>query len=125
MKALIFSFLLLLGACASTQPSVQSPQQRIYALKADYLAPQTAMARYAQLPRCKSSSWLSKEPCSKPEAVSEMRKANAEAVAALDAAEQVVRNPKSTANSAELALAAASRAVDVVRNVLSNYGVMK
>lgn len=112
MKRALFALLFLLAACGST------PQQVVFEARSGYdaaiLAP---AANYNELPRCPA------EPvCSEQSVVDSLRKADAAAKTALDAAEDVVRNHPDWDSDASID--AMKRAIDAVSQILKQYGVI-
>jgi hypothetical protein len=107
---------LALSACAMP-PAPKTPAQTIFDIRAAYdatvLAPAVA---YNTLSRCTETV---PAPCSDPAAVTQIRKADAAAAAALDAAEDVVRHHPDLDASA--AIAAACNAVAAAQQILAIY----
>lgn len=113
---------LAVAACASTEAN--TPAQRVFAVKADYLTALQVAAGYERLPRCAAGQTIV-DACSDAGAVAEIRRADLDAKAALDAAEEAVRDPRATGSSIGLALSAAERGVGVLRRILANRGLLK
>ena len=108
---------LLLPACA------ESPQKAVYTIRggydASFLAP---AAHYAKLPPCAAGQTATvAEPCGDPKVVTALRKADASAKAALDAAENVVRNNPQL--DAATFVNAAEQAVKAAVSILTTYGI--
>lgn len=118
MKRLILSIFMLcaaaLGACAT--PS-DTPQQVVFAAKEGYATALTAAVAYKHLPVCTDAV---KAPCSKPEIVRQLQKADTVASGALDAAETAVRTPGFGTNLVSSAIAAASAAVGAFTSILGS-----
>lgn len=119
-KLFALGAVLLLAACASTVPS-QSPASRVFAIQADYTLLVAAAAHYNELPRCERPD--APALCSKASAVAEIRKADAAAVAALQAAQDIVQRPGFDQVTASSAIATALRAVTALQAILATYGI--
>lgn len=117
--ALLLALLLpaALGACASIE--AKTPAQRIYALQADYNALLAVAVAYESRPRCAGPPRLD---CSDPGAVAEIRKADTDAHAVLRAAQAVARTPG--ASPSNLIFASAHAAIDALRKILVNRGIL-
>jgi hypothetical protein len=102
-----------LSACA------QTPQGTVFDIRAAYdAAVLVPAANYASLPACPQASG---QACADPSAVAQLRKADTAAKAALDAAEDVVRqNPTLDASAA---ISAAENAVTAVQTILATYNI--
>lgn len=118
-KLLILAATLLLTACASTAPS-QSAPSRLFAIQADYTVLVAAAARYNELTRCESPDAAT--PCSKTSVVLELRRADAAAAAALQAAQEIVRTPGYDQVTASSAISAALRATRALQVALAASG---
>ncbi|MCG8434053.1 MAG: hypothetical protein MJA83_08490 [Gammaproteobacteria bacterium] len=116
--ALALPFLALPG-CAVFQ--AETPAQTVYALKSDYRAVLSAAVGYAELPPCPE---VETPVCAEPDLVELIVRADARAEAALDGAEAVVRSPAASESAIALAIAAAEAAVSVVRQILTDEGVL-
>lgn len=111
-----------LAACASIV--AETPQQRVFALKSDYRALVAVALAYESQPRCDevAEETLS---CSDEDAVKVIRQADANADAALDAAESVVRSEAAASgDTIELVLESATEAVNLFREALVINGVI-
>lgn len=111
---------LALAACASLQ--AQTPAQRVYAAQSDYNALLVVAVAYESQPRCLAEVKLN---CSDVKAVTEIRKADNAAHAALRAAQDTVRTPGVSDNRVNLALVGAVNAITALRTVLTTYKVLK
>lgn len=111
--------LLLLAACASGP--TPSQQNVVLASKNTLVAAQTLAIQYTSLPRCGQST--SPPLCSDAAVVISIRKANADAVVALDAAEKVVRDPAASSSAIAEATAAASQAITALQTIVANHKV--
>jgi hypothetical protein len=112
IRTLALTAALLLAACGST------PQQIVFEARSGYdaaiLAP---AANYNELPRCPA------EPvCSEQSVVTSLRKADAAAKTALDAAEDAVRNHPDW--DSEATIDAMQSAIEAVRQILLQYKVI-
>lgn len=107
--------------CASTGP-VQTPAQAVFAAKGSYNAALTVAVAYKRLPRCSDAQ---PAPCSKPELIAQLQKADNVAAAALDAAEAAVRTPLVGATATARALSAAQAALAALTAMVANLAVTK
>lgn len=121
MKYLAIIGLLVLGACASFE--AETPEQRVFAAKADYLVPLRVANAYESLPRCADGAKVT-DACSRPNVVDIIRRAEKAADAALDSAETIVRDPNQSTATLALAATAAEEAVKVFRQILTDNGVI-
>ena len=120
MKRLMaIGMLTLLGACASG--ATPSQQNLVLASKNTLVAAQTLAIQYTSLPRCGAPT--SPPLCSDTGIVTAVRKANADAVVALDAAEKVVRDPAATSSAVTEAVSAATNAVTALQTIVANHKV--
>ncbi len=110
------ALLLALGGCASSLAVSGTPQQRVYALKADYATLLTGIAAYEKLPRCLAGQTFMADSCSDPAAVDQIRKADDTADAAADAAETIVRT-QGSGDAVTKALSAAQVALDALQAI--------
>lgn len=119
MRAILFALCLALAACGATQGlKVESPAEHVFALRTGYVAAfLTPADAYASLPDCDANP----QPCSDDDVVTALQKADLSAKAALDAAENVVRNHP-TLDSAAF-IAAAQQALDAGVSILTIYGI--
>lgn len=106
-----------LGACASIE--AETPAQRIFALQSDYNGLLAVAVAYESRPRCVGPARLD---CSDAGAVAEIRKADNDAYAILRSAQAVARQPG--ASGANLIFASAQAAIDALRKILVNRGIM-
>lgn len=111
--------LVFVAACATG--ASPSQQNVVLASKNTLVAAQTLAIQYTSLPRCGQPT--SPPLCSDAGVVTEIRKANADAVVALDAAEKVVRDPNATSSAVSEAVSAAANAVTVLQAIVSNHKV--
>ena len=107
----------LLAGCATSGPS--TPAQTVFAAKSGYAAVLTAAVAYESLPRCSATV---PQPCSSPELVAQLRKADNTANAALDAAETAVRTPSVGSDARSKAVATATTALAALQALLSTLG---
>lgn len=118
-RILIVLCLFGLSACAAVE--AETPAQRVFALKSDYRAVLILATTYESLPSCPNTS----EPvCSDPDVVDLIRGADDKAAFALDGAEQVVRSEVASESTASLAIEAARKALEVLRQILIEEGVI-
>ena len=109
----------LAGACATKAAATD-----VFELRAGYDATVLApMAGYARLPPCLShvAPAQGAPVCSDPAVVDQLRKADSAAKAALDAAEETVRQHPTM--DATAAIAAAENAVAAVKVILTTYNI--
>lgn len=106
---------LFLPACAG-QDKGPSPANIVYAAKQSLVAAQTIAIQYTSLPRCGKPT--SPPLCSDESAVAAIRKANADAVLALDRAEAVVRDPNATSSALNLAVSSVTAAVAAFKGIV-------
>lgn len=93
----------------------ETPAQRVFALKSDYQAILILAVKYESLPRCPDVDTL---VCSEPAVVDIIRSADNRATLALDGAEEVVRSEAASEQTVNLAIEAAKKALDVLRQIL-------
>ena len=106
---------LLLAGCGAITGA--SPAADVFAMRAGYdAAVLTPAATYASLPRCVPAA---PRPCSEQAVVNQLRKADAAAKAALDAAETVVRDTPRV--DARTAISAAREAIAAVSTIIAIY----
>lgn len=117
-RLLALALVLLVGACAGVSPSQQN---LVLASKNTLAASQTLAIQYTSLPRCGQP--MSPPLCSDAGVVGQIRKLNADAVVALDAAEKVVRDPAATSSAASEAIDAASKAISAFQTIVANHKV--
>jgi hypothetical protein len=112
----VVAALLLVSACGALTGG--TPAADVFAMRAGYnaafLAPAVA---YNALPRCAEAV---PQPCSQQSVVSQLRKADAAAKAALDAAETVVRDAPGV--DARTAINAAREAIGAAVAIVAIYG---
>lgn len=116
-RILIVLCLFGLSACATIE--AQTPAQRVFALKSDYRAVLILAVTYESLPRCPEAP-----VCSDPDVVELIQYADDKAAFALDGAEQVVRSEAASESTTSLAIEAAKKALDVLRQILIEQGVV-
>lgn len=107
-------FIVALAACTTTAP--QNPQQAVYAATATYDAALSIAVAYRRLPPCGPGVV---PLCSQPEVVAKLQVADIAAFAAVQAAQRVVRDPKTTANAGTAAVATAREALNVLTAITS------
>ena len=124
MRTLRISFFILFGftleACSTLQsiiPAPKDPVQTVFDLRVGFDTAMGAAVSYAKLPDCGSSP----APCSNHAAVVQIDKAKTAALAALDAAEDTVRNHPTM--DATAVLATAENGVTALQTILTTYGV--
>lgn len=116
MHRIIVLLALALGAC-STGPS---PQASVYATKSAYAVALTGAVAYNRLTPCGLPA--SPPLCRDAAVVTQLRKASDATDAAIDSAETVVRDPKSSADLKAAAELAASEALKALNKILALYG---
>lgn len=117
MKRLFAGLMFALLAACSTAP--QSPAQSVYAVQGNYAAALTIAVAYKQLPDCATTAATL---CSKPDIVARLQKADDVAYPALQAAQNIVRQPNAGAN-ATTAIFAAQQAVAALTAITSTLTV--
>lgn len=108
---------LTLTACAG---AFNSPEKAVYQIRSGYTTLLVAAVQYESLVRCPETT---EKLCSDPGVVDILRKADTTAEAALDAAEDTVRNHPEI--DGEFAVAAAENAVEAFRTILTTYNLVK
>lgn len=119
MKRLFLPILAALALAACASGASPSQQNLVYAAKQSFVAAQTLAIQYTSLPRCGMPD--SPALCSDVGVVSVIRKANADAVVALDSAEKVVRDPNATSSAINEAIASATEAVRSLQAIMANH----
>ena len=119
-KFLALGAMLLLAACASAVPN-QTPASRLFAIQSDYTVLVGVAARYNELPRCERPE--APTPCSRADAVRELRRADAAAAAALKAAQAIVQRPGYDQVTASSAIATALQATKALQAALAAYDI--
>lgn len=115
-SAAVVLLALFVGACGALTGG--TPAADVFAMRASYNAAVLApAAAYASLPRCAAAV---PQPCSEQAVVNQLRKADAAAKAALDAAETVVRDTPRV--DARTAIRAATEAIAAVAAIAAIYG---
>lgn len=110
---------LALAALASCATTTNTPAQTVFAAKSAYAAALTAAVSYESLRRCAPAV---PQPCSSPELVAQIRKADTTASAALDAAETAVRTTAVTDDARSKAVQTANLALAALQALLTNLG---
>lgn len=111
--------LVVLAGCASL--IAETPAQRVFAAKQDYRALLTLAVDYVELPRCHEAE---RTLCSDADAVARIQKIDRYVEVALDEAEGIVRTPGLTGDALSLAIRSAESAVEVLRVVLTEEGLL-
>lgn len=123
MKRSLIAALALAGAlagCASSGGTGSiTPAQTVFATKSAYATVLTAAVAYESLPRCAAAV---PQPCSSPDVVAQLRKADTVASASLDAAETAVRTPAIGADATSKAIQTASTALAALQAIVSSIG---
>jgi hypothetical protein len=121
MRIALLSFALAVGACSSSQPTVDlaGAQKTVYAVKSTYAAALTVAVAYNERPRCTAP----KAPiiCSDVSVVAKMRMADAVASTAIDNAEATVRAPGASMTVVQAAVAAAQNATSDYAKFVQTY----
>lgn len=115
MKYLLIASLFFVTACAGNG----DPETVVFQTRTGYTSLLVAAVQYESLPRCPETT---DKLCSDPGIVEILRKADDTAKAALDAAENTVRNHPEI--DADFAVAAAQNAVEALRVILTTYNLM-
>lgn len=114
--------LALLAGCATGATGATPSQQNVVlASKNSLVGAQTLAIQYTSLPRCGAPT--SPPLCSDAAVVTGIRKANSDAVVALDAAEKAVRDPTATSSAINEAIAAATNAITALQTIVANHKV--
>jgi hypothetical protein len=121
-RSLILAVVLAAGlaGCASAPSAPDTPQQAVYAAKSAYATALTAAVAYKRLPAC---SVTRPAPCSHPDLVAQLQKADNVAAASLDAAEAAARTPLVSATATGQAVRAAQAALNAMTSLVANLGV--
>lgn len=117
MKRLFAGLIFALLAACSTTP--QSPAQAVYAVQGNYAAALTIAVAYKSLPDCAATTAVL---CKKADIVGKLQKADDAAYPALQAAQNIVRQPNAGAN-AQTAIFAAEQAVSALTSITSTLQV--
>jgi hypothetical protein len=107
----------LAAGCAST--SSTTPAQVVFATKGAYATALTAAVAYESLRRCAPAV---PKPCSDPDLVAQIRKADNVAAAALEAAEAAVRTPAIGTTARDRAIQAAQAALAAFSALVTSLG---
>ncbi len=116
-RSLLAVAVLALAGCAST--STLTPAQVVYAAKGAYATALSGAVAYESMPRCAPAV---PKPCSDPELVAQIRKADNVAAAALDAAEAAVRTPAVGTTARDRAIQAAQAALAAFSALVASLG---
>jgi len=108
------AILVLLAGCATPE----SPSQSVFQAKSAYSVALTAAVAYKHLPDCTKAP----QPCSDKAVISQLKKADDVAAAALDAAESAVRSPGFGADILATAVASAKSALAAFLSITSTIG---
>jgi hypothetical protein len=121
-RSLIIAAVLAAGlaGCASAPSVPDTPQQAVYAAKSAYETALTAAVAYKNLPTCSATR---PAPCSHPDLVAQLRKADTVAAASLDAAEAAARTPLVSPSATGRAVQAAQAALAAMTSLITNMGV--
>lgn len=122
MRTLTLALCVALAAGCAATPGTTSPAQAVYAAKSAYAAALTVAVAYESQPRCSSTR---PAPCSSPEIVAQLRRADDTAKLALDAAEAAVRTPAIGTDAAAKAAQAATSALQALQAVLTIAGAAR
>lgn len=111
---------LALVGCGTTVATPDTPAQAVYAAKSAYATALTAAVAYKRLPACSATRPV---PCSHPDLVAQLQKADNVAAASLDAAEAAARTPLVSATATGRAVQAAQAALAAMTSLVANLGV--
>lgn len=117
----IFVFGLVTGCDTFASGIAQTPEQRVFALKNDYQAVLVLLVQYESLPRCDQTE---NSVCSDSDIVKLMRSADNKAALTMNGAEEVVRSGRASESTIEFAIKAASTALEVLRQMLIDEGIV-
>lgn len=109
-----------LAGCASAPATPDTPQQAVFAAKSAYATALTAAVAYKRLPTCSPTR---PAPCSHPDLVAQLQKADIVAAASLDAAEAAARTPLVGATATGRAVQAAQAALAAMTSLVASLGV--
>ncbi len=124
MRSIMLALVMVLAiaACQSSTTSAEtSAAKTVYEAKLAYQGLLIVAVRYNELPRC--SRPTSPRVCSEQAVVDQLRRADTAAIAALDAAEGIVRLQGATKDMTDSAVATATNAVAAVRALTSSVRV--
>jgi starvation-inducible outer membrane lipoprotein len=113
--ALTLALIFGLTACGGMP---QNQQQTVFEIKSSYGVALNVAANYAELPACTASRG---QPCSDPQAVAQLKKAEPAARATLDAAENAVRTPGFGNNVVNSSITAAREALKAFSVIVTQY----
>jgi hypothetical protein len=110
MRPFVLMFVLLLVAACVT-PIAETPAQRVFALQSEYTALLSLAVKYKELTPCPETT---NPVCSEPEVVSKIQRADTAAWAAIQTAQDYVRDPDSKGD-------AFNRVFSAARALVSNF----
>lgn len=119
-RPIILALAFALGACAGAPgTSGSTPAQTVFAAKSAYATVLTAAVAYESLKRCAPGV---PQPCSSPEIVAQLRKADDTAKLALDTAEAAVRTPAIGTDATSKAVQTATTALAALQALVITLG---
>ena len=121
MIALLAAVGMVVSGCVSLLSGAETPGQRLFAAKADYLAVVISAEAYESQPRCTVPPIV--VACSKSGVVGKLRAADNVAYAAIKGAEQTLADATASDQTIQLVLEALRNAVAAYRAVASDGGV--
>ena len=126
MKAFLAAFVMLVvSACAALEG--ESYEQQVFGAKEDYKNTLKVVAIYEERDRCTGleDQLVDKVLCSDPRVVDNLRSALKTASAALDEAEQIVRDPEATEDKVRLSVELAKSANRVLQTIVNEYDLLE
>lgn len=121
LRTLTLALCVALAGCAAG-PGTTTPAQTVYAAKSAYAAALTVAVAYESQKRCAPAV---PQPCSDPDVVAQLRRADKVAAASLDAAEAAVRTPVIGPDAAGKAIAAANAALTALQAIVITLGAAR
>lgn len=119
LVALIMPVLMANGACDKVTGGAETPAQVVFALKSRYEVALIAANKYEDFKRCTVVPKTT--PCSDPEVVQAIRRADNAVKLAMDAAERVVRDPNALKSTKDLVIASARESLSALTVLIADY----
>jgi len=122
-RLLAAAALAFVAACTSVGGTALTPAQSVYQLKSDYDAALTIAVTYKNLPPCGTTTNVPNVGaqkivlCSDPKVVAQLLQADNVAYAAIQAAENTVRDPTVSQSGAQAATVAAQQALAALTSI--------
>ncbi|SRR5579883_751809 len=115
-----------LAGCSGSSPvpAPKTPRQAVFEAEVAYASVQALALRYVNLPRCGSAAAAGiKISCSDAGIVAEIRKVDADAVAAIDSAVDTAKKTDATDTAVTIALKGVGDLTTALRQILANHGI--